>query len=137
MLASLVAESKARKAALAVENDARKKEAIASVEAATSASMDLINSGVAKVWHNQQQLEAEARALHAQADTFHQQSAQWAAAFAGFHQSLKALGDVENWAKTIEADMLFVNASLEQIQQAQVEAAAAAPRDESPAAERR
>ena len=38
-----------------------------------------------------------------------------AATYQTFHQSLKALGDVENWAKTIESDMLFINSSLEQI----------------------
>ena len=81
--------------------------------------MDSINSGVATVWHNQQALEAEARTLHQHADTFSKQTTQWVTAFSGFHQALKALGDVENWARSIESDMAFINSSLEQIQQAQ------------------
>lgn len=90
-----------------------------SIEGATSAAMDSINSGVATIWHNQQHLEAEARALHANAEAFSKQSAQWVASFSAFHQSLKALGDVENWAKSIESDMAFINSSVEQIQHAQ------------------
>ena len=65
-----------------------------SVGAATTAAMDTVNVGVATVWHNQQQLEAEARALQQQAQRFNKQTAQWLTTFQSFHQSLKALGDV-------------------------------------------
>lgn len=81
--------------------------------------MDAINGGAAAVWHNQQQLEAEARLLHQQAQHFAKQSKKWVESYQGFHQSLKALGDVENWAKAIESDMSFINSSLEKIQQQQ------------------
>ena len=89
-----------------------------SVGAATTAAMDTVNVGGATVWHNQQQLEAEARQLQQQAQRFNKQTAQWLTTFQSFHQSLKALGDVENWARTIEADMAFINSSLEQVQSA-------------------
>ena len=95
-----------------------KKEAMESVGAATTAAMDTVNVGVATVWHNQQQLEAEARQLQQQAQRFNTQTTQWLSTFQGFHQSLKALGDVENWARTIEGDMAFINSSLEQVQSA-------------------
>ena len=95
-----------------------KKEAMESVGAATTAAMDTVNVGVATVWHNQQQLEAEARQLQQQAQRFNMQTAQWLSTFQSFHQSLKELGDVENWARTIEADMAFINSSLEQVQSA-------------------
>lgn len=48
----------------------------------------------------------------------HASRAQWLATFQSFHQSLKALGDVENWARTVESDMAFINSSLEQVQRA-------------------
>ena len=95
-----------------------KKEAMESVGAATTAAMDTVNMGVATVWHNQQQLEAEARQLQQQAQRFNTQTGQWLSTFQSFHQSLKELGDVENWARTIEADMAFINSSLEQVQSA-------------------
>ena len=97
----------------------RKKEAVASVSTATDAAMDAINSGTTTIWHNQQQLEAEARLLDQQTERLAKQSAQWVSSYQGFHQALKALGDVENWAKTIEADMAFIHSSLETMQQQQ------------------
>ena len=117
MLATLVKESRARRAALAAENERRRREAIASVGAATNAAMDAINGGAATVWQNQQQLEAEARLLHQQSHLLARQGAQWAASYQNFHQALKALGDVENWAKAIEADMTFISSSLDGLQQ--------------------
>ena len=81
--------------------------------------MDAINGGAATVWHNQQQLEAEARLLHQQTQRLQRQSAQWAQTYQGFHQALKALGDVENWAKAIESDMNFIHSSLEALHHGQ------------------
>ena len=101
-----------------------KKEAMESVGAATTAAMDTVNVGVATVWHNQQQLEAEARQLQEQAQRFNTQTGQWLSTFQSFHQSLKELGDVENWARTIEADMAFINSSLEQVQSEREQTAA-------------
>ena len=94
-----------------------KRDAIESIGAATGAAMDAINNGAATVWHNQQQLEAEARVLHDQSKRLAKQSEQWVASYQGFHQALKSLGDVENWAKAIEADMSFISSSLEGIHQ--------------------
>ena len=54
---------------------------------------------------------------------------QWLATFQSFHQSLKALGDVENWARTVESDMAFINSSLEQVQRAREGDQPAAPED--------
>ena len=116
MLSALVRESKARRAELTAENERRKAEAMAAVGAATGAAMDEINDGAATVWNNQQQLEAEARLLHQQAQHLSKQSAQWVHSYQGFHQSLKALGDVENWAKAIESDMAFIHSSLDALQ---------------------
>lgn len=79
--------------------------------------MDAINSGAATVWHNQQQLEAEARLLHQQTQRLTKQTAAWVSSHQQFHQALKALGDVENWAKAIESDMSFIHSALETVHQ--------------------
>ena len=81
--------------------------------------MDAINGGAATVWHNQQQLEAEARLLHQQAQRLSKQSAAWVQTYSGFHDALKSLGDVENWAKAIESDMAFIHSSLDALHHAQ------------------
>ena len=102
---------------LPVFAETRKREAIASISAATGAAMDAINGGAATVWQNQQQLEAEARLLHQQSQRLAKQTAQWVESYQGFHQALKSLGDIENWARTIEADMAFISSSLDGLQQ--------------------
>ena len=115
-LPDLVKESKARRAALLAENERRRKAAADAAGAASTAAMDSVNVGVSTVWHNQQQLELEARTLQEQAKRFAKQSGQWLATHQAFHSSLKALGDVENWARSLESDMSFVNSSLEEVE---------------------
>ena len=102
-LPDLVKESKARRAELAAENERRRKAAVAAVDSVATTAMDSINVGVSTVWHNQQQLELEARTLQEQAKKFAKQSGQWLATYQAFHSSLKALGDVENWARSLES----------------------------------
>ena len=119
MLSDLVKESKARRGELAAESEQKKHEAAASVGVATSMAMDEINGGAATVWHNQQQLEVDVRLLHQQTQRLAKQSTQWVESYQGFHQALKALGDVENWAKAIESDMSFIHSSLETLHHAQ------------------
>ena len=145
MLASLVKESKQRRADIAAENgenglepccyfhfralsflecarvERRKREAVASISAAADAATQSINMGAATVWHNQQQLEAEARLLHQQSQRLVGQTSQWISSYQGFHQALKDLGDVENWAQAIESDMSFISSSLEELQQQQLQ----------------
>ena len=106
------------------------------MSAATGAAIDGINSGAATVWHNQQQLEAEARLLHQNTQRLARQSAQWVQSYQGFHAALKALGDVENWAKAIESDMAFIHSALDSIQQRELEQDefAAARREQEPSA---
>ena len=115
-LPDLVKESKARRASLLAENERRRKAAADAAGAASTAAMDSVNVGVSTVWHNQQQLELEARTLQEQAKRFAKQSGQWLATHQAFHSSLKALGDVENWARSLESDMGFVNSSLEEVE---------------------
>ena len=102
-LPDLVKESKARRASLLAENERRRKAAADAAGAASTAAMDSVNVGVSTVWHNQQQLELEARTLQEQAKRFAKQSGQWLATHQAFHSSLKALGDVENWARSLES----------------------------------
>lgn len=117
MFAELVQENRVRRERLAADNEVRKREAIASIGAATDAAMDSINDGSAAVWHNQQQLEAEARLLHQNSQRLAAEASQWVASYQGFHHALKNLGDIENWARAIESDMTFISSSLDGLQQ--------------------
>lgn len=79
----------------------------------TSKLVDHLNVGVAQAYLNQKKLDAEAKQLHVQANNFAKQTHQWLNLIENFNQALKELGDVENWAKTIESDMKVVTSALE------------------------
>lgn len=72
-----------------------------------------LNIGVATAYINQKRLDAEAKNLNVNANNFAKQTHQWLTLIENFSSSLKELGDVENWAKTIEKDMKCVTAALE------------------------
>ncbi len=97
-----------------------------------------LNGGVTAVFENQKKIEAEAKKLQAQVTRFSKQTAQWLQLVEGFNNALKVvirgnmflfsrysslsqeIGDIENWSKNIEQDMLAVATSLD-IQQQQLQ----------------
>lgn len=92
-------------------------------------------SSVAQAYINQKRLDAEAKQLHNSATNFAKQTQQWMNLIEGFSSALKVLrqrdsncvwvkrssnwnyllqeiGDVENWATSIENDMTEINETL-------------------------
>lgn len=68
---------------------------------------------VAQAYLNQKRLDAEAKQLHVGATNFAKQTQQWLQLIDNFSSALKELGDVENWARSIESDMRVVQGTLE------------------------
>lgn len=68
---------------------------------------------VAQAYLNQKRLDAEAKQLQVGATNFAKQSKQWLELIDGFSSALKELGDVENWAQSIENDMRTITGTLE------------------------
>ena len=62
---------------------------------------------------NQKRLDSEAKQLHLNATNFSKQTAAWLQLIDSFNNSLKEVGDVESWAKTIETDMRAISSTLE------------------------
>ncbi|XP_037510487.1 biogenesis of lysosome-related organelles complex 1 subunit 1 isoform X1 [Rhipicephalus sanguineus] len=113
MLSSLLKEHQQRQHLRREEQERKKKEATAAASALTAAMVDHLNVGVAQAYLNQRKLDAEAKQLHTNATNFSKQAANWLHLVDNFNHALKELGDIENWAKSIEADMRTVSSALE------------------------
>jgi len=124
MLSSLVKEHQARQNVKKEQQEVKKKEAQAAASSLTTALVDHLNVGVAQAYLNQKRLDSETKQLHLNATNFAKQTASWLHMIEGFNKSLKELGDVENWAKSIEGDMRVVSSTLEYSYKVNKEAAA-------------
>ncbi|XP_037088693.1 biogenesis of lysosome-related organelles complex 1 subunit 1-like [Pollicipes pollicipes] len=113
MLSEMLKEHQAKQQTQKQAQEIRRKEAIAASNELTAALVDHLNVGVAQAYLNQKRLDAEAKQLYQNASAFSKQSQQWLQLMEGFNTALKELGDVENWARTIEADMRIVSDALE------------------------
>jgi len=113
MLSSLVKEHQARQVTRKEQQEVRKKEALTAANNLTTALVDHLNVGVAQAYLNQKRLDSEAKQLHLNATNFSKQTSAWLQLIDSFNNSLKEVGDVESWAKTIETDMRTISSTLE------------------------
>jgi len=113
MLSTLVKEHQTRQQVRKEDQEKKRKEAFTAASAVTHALVDHLNVGVAQAYLNQKRLDAEAKQLHLNATQFAKQTAQWLHLVENFNQALKEIGDAENWAKSIEADMRTISSALD------------------------
>ncbi|XP_017197411.1 biogenesis of lysosome-related organelles complex 1 subunit 1 isoform X1 [Oryctolagus cuniculus] len=78
---------------------------------------------VAQAYVNQRKLDREVKTLQAQAAQFAKQTGQWIGMVENFNQALKEIGDVENWARSIELDMRTIATALEYVYKGQLQSA--------------
>ncbi|NWX43482.1 BL1S1 protein, partial [Steatornis caripensis] len=76
---------------------------------------------VAQAYVNQRKLDHEVKTLQAQAAQFAKQTGQWITMVENFNQALKEIGDVENWARSIEMDMRTIATALEYVYKGQLQ----------------
>uniref|UniRef100_A0A8C7SCG6 Biogenesis of lysosome-related organelles complex 1 subunit 1 n=2 Tax=Oncorhynchus mykiss TaxID=8022 RepID=A0A8C7SCG6_ONCMY len=123
MLSRLLKEHHAKQNERKELQERRRREAIAAATCLTEALVDHLNVGVAQAYVNQRKLDHEVKTLQVQAGQFSKQTAQWIVMVEGFNQALKEIGDVENWARSIEVDMRTIATALEYVHKGQLTSA--------------
>ncbi|EEB13778.1 conserved hypothetical protein [Pediculus humanus corporis] len=113
MLSSMLKEHQVKQAKLKELQEHKRKEAIGAANNLTQALIDHLNVGVAQAYLNQKKLDGEAKQLYLSAVKFSKQTQQWLSLVESFSNSLKEIGDIENWSKTIENDMKIITTALE------------------------
>ena len=113
MLSRVVKEHQEKQVSFRDEQDKKRKAAILSVQKCTTSMIDCLNEGVERAYDNQRKLDKEAKALQTHSSKYMKQTTQWLNLVEGFQKNLKGLGDLEQWARTIEGDMRTITATLE------------------------
>lgn len=113
MLSRYVREHQDKQGPIKEEQERKKKAAIASVQKCTTSMVNCLNDGVEQAYENQRKLDKEAKALQNHSAKYVKQTTQWLSLIEGFHKNLKNLGDLEQWAFTIESDMQTICDTLE------------------------
>ncbi|XP_069614473.1 biogenesis of lysosome-related organelles complex 1 subunit 1 isoform X1 [Ranitomeya imitator] len=150
MLSRLLKEHQAKQNERKELQEKRRKEAIAAATSLTEALVDHLNVGlwgksanktydpqdknmlqiskthcrVAQAYVNQRKLDHEVKILQTQASQFAKQTTQWISLVENFNQALKEIGDVENWARSIEKDMRIIATALEYVYKGQLQTSA-------------
>ena len=113
MLSRVVKEHQERQALFRERQEKKRRVALDAVQKCSDAMVDSLNSSVEKAYENQRKLDREAKALQSHSARFIKQTTQWLNLVEGFHKNLKSVGDLEQWAKTIENDMQIIVTNLE------------------------
>lgn len=123
MLSRLLKEHQAKQNERKELQEKRRREAITAATCLTEALVDHLNVGVAQAYMNQRKLDHEVKTLQVQAAQFAKQTGQWIGMVENFNQALKEIGDVENWARSIELDMRTIATALEYVYKGQLQSA--------------
>ncbi|XP_040197074.1 biogenesis of lysosome-related organelles complex 1 subunit 1 isoform X1 [Rana temporaria] len=154
MLSRLLKEHQAKQNERKELQEKKRREAIAAATTLTEALVDHLNVGlwaqtleripqgiqappaaprhwkenstnrVAQAYVNQRKLDHEVKTLQIQAAQFSKQTTQWIGLVENFNQALKEIGDVENWARSIEKDMRIIATALEYVYKGQLQPSA-------------
>ncbi|XP_072349782.1 biogenesis of lysosome-related organelles complex 1 subunit 1-like isoform X2 [Scyliorhinus torazame] len=123
MLSRLLKDHQAKQNERKELQEKRRKDAVAAATCLTEALVDHLNVGVAQAYVNQRKLDNEVKTLQIQAAQFAKQTQQWLGMVDSFNQALKEIGDVENWARSIEMDMRTIATALEYVYKGQLQPA--------------
>ena len=83
--------------------------------------VDKMNNRVEGAYINQKKLQSHSRQLQYNAVNLQKQSEQWLKLLDNFNQALKEIGDVSNWAKSLENEMTKISHTLAYAYKGEVE----------------
>nr|CAB3225708.1 biogenesis of lysosome-related organelles complex 1 subunit 1-like [Phallusia mammillata] len=113
MLTSMLKQHRGKQYAHKQSQERRRQEATTALYKFNEGVMKSINTGVSTSYVNQCALDSEMKQLQTQAAHFTKITSRWINELSAFQTALKELGDVENWATSIENDLNSVANSLE------------------------
>ncbi|RWS19722.1 biogenesis of lysosome-related organelles complex 1 subunit 1-like protein [Leptotrombidium deliense] len=115
MLSSLHKEHQKCQQLKKEEIEKKREETLNASNELTFSLINHLNEGnrVAKAYLNQRKLDAEAKQLQNNVNQFTKQTTQWLNVLDNLNKCVKELGDVQNWATTIENDMRLISTALE------------------------
>ncbi|KAI9193222.1 biogenesis of lysosome-related organelles complex 1 subunit 1-like protein [Polychytrium aggregatum] len=116
MLAKIAKEHQTQQQELRTHNELLRNEATKAAGNLSDALTDVLYANPSSVFHNQREIESETKKLQASIAKYQKQTQQWIDLVAPFNNSLKELGDIQNWAKTIETDTSVILGTYAQIQ---------------------
>lgn len=115
MLSSLVKKHETKRIESRNNQEHLKRKTLKSLYVFNKAALEVVNVGVASVYSNQVQIDQEMKFMQNHIETLSQLTNQWSTMMDKFYDSLKELGDVENWAQSIERDLITVTSCLEHV----------------------
>ena len=83
--------------------------------------VDKMNSRVEGAYINQKKLQSHTRQLQYNSANLQKQSEQWLKLLDNFNEALKEIGDVSNWAKSLENEMTKISHTLAYAYKGEVE----------------
>lgn len=118
MYNALLKEHRVQASAARRQLDSLRADALQSAERVTQHLFSDVHSGLGAVYRTQRQLAHEAEVLSAHSSRFAKTSERWVSLSQSLHTSLKELGDVSNWALTIQNDVRFIEQQLQHVVEA-------------------
>lgn len=114
-LSEMIKEHNAKQNIAKELQEKRKNESIVAINNLTEAVVEHLNIRVSHAYSNQKRLDVECKKLEENSAKLARHAEQWIELIDQMNQVLKEIGDVENWSRSIENDIIVISSTLEQV----------------------